>query len=208
MLEDGSLFEIRRGHDRFRRVDHPFMWGSLNAWMQDADVLSYTSPSYRTHWNADQMFVAQWLPKSNMEHIMPPAATVHAARETLRQTRDIHNYSLHQEMTAPQREELFTWLHTCEAHVGELERGTFQIGQPFSEILVVDAQTGYTLPLFMNLEMGVLGIRRFIPGALCAADPNIRKGRMMTVVGYSFAELGIVPSQIYKYEMGGYFRIL
>lgn len=155
-------------------------------------------PPAPSHWNDAQRYVSQWLSKSTLEYIPASYETKYAAQANLMHARDLYNSSLHAEMSQEDRLHMLHALQACEAVMQELERGYFRIPKHTSELLVRDSVSGHIIPVYMNLEMGVLGIRRFSMEKMCMED----------VVGYSFEDLGISVVEMYRYEMGGYYRIL
>jgi hypothetical protein len=201
ILQTGRLLEIRRGILRFQQIRNPRVWPTVHKWHSSIDSQMYRPENemfIHPHWNADQVFLSRWLLESNLPFVPTDPELIATAQHNLQQAMLDYQHAL-ADPTCGHEHRTMLKSH-MDAHyecLQELERGSFMITSPFSKLLVVDDRFGHIYPVYMNLETGVLGVRRF----------SRRSGQEQDTFGYSFQDLRIEPRMMYLYEFGAYQRI-
>jgi hypothetical protein len=197
-----ALFEIRRGYQRFTEIPIPRLWYSIEEWQHDAinaTVYDVGCRNIPAGWNADQLFAQQWFETSNIALEPVEHLRLQSLRCTLAKLQDELNACLQSQQTLPAyRDSLFHCIRLLQNEYNELEMankygGKYSIHEPLSSVLVRSEDR--LCPLFMNLSTGVMAVQ----GATIETCGGL--------FGFSFADLGLQPTEVYRFEMGQYVRV-
>jgi hypothetical protein len=203
LTQDGFLFEIRRGTQRFTDIPSPRTWSSYEHWTYDVlhglefDVFQRL---LLDTWTPDQVFAQQWFERSNLELETVSQEGLDQLLDCIQTLQaDLDICLQYDESSGAYRDGLYhsICLLKNEYNEGVLVNnagGHYRIHMNDVSPVLVKSGSGL-LPLYMNLETGLMGT--------VGMTLESCKG----VFGTSFAELGLTVSEVYRLEFGQYIRV-